>query len=149
MSYRDMAMSHVIQGVREAFCMSEVVLDHDGDIPMTGPHATYWLTVRGDGKRVRAWGFAVMDVKPTAALLREVNNANSSLELCRVLWDNGAVVVVGIAPVENLTGDALGELCCEVEHTLASVGEMIHAVYGGELPRRMTCSDEADHDSEF
>ena len=133
MAYTDLARSHVRECVRDAFGLSELVEDADGDLPFRHGTAAYYVTLRKDGQRVKAWSWAVREVKATAPLLRELNEVNGELELARIFWRSRAVVVEGVLPVDDLTPERLRELCVEVGQTADRVGQVLAAVYGGEV----------------
>ena len=140
MAYTDLARSHVRECLREAFELKELVTDPDGDVPFRHGTAAYYVTLRKDGKRVKAWSWAVRDVKATAPLLRELNEVNGELELARIFWRHKTVVVEGVLPVDDLTPERIRELCVEVGETADRVGQVLATVYGGEV----AFSDEED-----
>jgi hypothetical protein len=133
MAYRDMARSHVVECTRKAFELSEVTVDGDGDLPMRYGTAMYFLSIRGDGRKVKAWSPVVGPVKGSAALLRELNEVNAGLLVSRVFWGDDQVVAEGMLPIEELTPELLRELCVEVGQTADSVGSMVSAVFGGSV----------------
>ena len=131
MAYVDLARSHVKECLREAFALPQLVVDEDGDVPFTHGTAVYYVTVRGDGRRVKAWAHAVRGVKRSAALLRELNEVNRSRELARVHVVHDRVVVEGVLAVDGLSPEDLRELCLEVGTIADEVGTMISTVHGG------------------
>lgn len=133
MALIDLARSHVKECLREAFELSQVVVDHDGDLPFRAGTAAYFVSVRPDGQKVRAWSMVVRGIKVNAAVLREINEVNAGLETCRMFAVNDRVIVEGILPVDGLTPETLQELCLEVGVTADQVGQMMAAVHGGQL----------------
>lgn len=110
MSYEDMARSHVKELAREAFQLSEVVVDPDGDLPFPCGTAMFYVSVVRDGRFVRVWSQAVAGIEVGKRVLREVNEANSALVFARVYATPYGVWVEGCLPVESLRADDLGRL---------------------------------------
>lgn len=135
LSYVDLARSHVKECLREAFCLEELVVDDDGDVPFVWGTALYFVTVSTDGQMVKVWAHAVLGLKVTPAVLREVNEVNRGLLLTRAYTRRKRLVVEGVLPVDGLTVDGLLELCREVGTTADEVGQMVSAVHGGEVLR--------------
>jgi hypothetical protein len=131
MGYVDLARSHVKECLREAFELPQLVVDEDGDVPFTHGTAQYYVTVRQDGRKAKAWSTAVFGVKPVAAVLREINEVNAGLQHARVFVSRERLVVEGVLPIDGLTPDDLRELCLEVGTVADEVGQMISAVHGG------------------
>lgn len=142
MAYVDLARSHVKECLREAFELSNVNVDCDGDVPFVHGTAIYYVTVRTDGRRVKVWAHAVSGLKQTASLLREVNEVNMGLELSRAYLLRDLLVVEGVLPVEGLIPADLRDLCLEVGSTADDVGEMVSTVHGGIVARP---DDSCDH----
>lgn len=142
MAYVDMARSHVKECLREAFELPSLKVDDDGDVPFRHGTAIYYVTVRGDGKRVKVWAHAVRGVKRTAALLREVNEVNIGLELARVYLVHDRLAVEGVLPVAALEPGDLWSLCMEVGTTADEVGAMVSTVHGGVVAHP---DDSCDH----
>lgn len=142
MAYVDLARSHVKECLREAFELPTLSVDDDGDVPFAHGTAVYYVTVRSDGKRVKVWANAVVGVKRTAALQREINEVNAGLELARVYLVQDRLVIEGVLPVEPLLPADLRDLCLEVGITADEVGEMVSTVHGGVVARP---DDSCDH----
>jgi hypothetical protein len=141
MGYADLARSHVKECLREAFELSQLVVDADGDVPFTHGTAIYYVTVRRDGKKVKVWSSAVHGLKATAAVLKEVNSVNATVQHCRLFVSGGRLVVEGVLPVDGLTPEDLRDLCVEVGTVADDVGQLVSAVHGGELTLPNGCSE--------
>lgn len=128
-----MARSHVKELAREAFQLSEVVVDPDGDLPFPCGTAMFYVSVVRDGRFVRVWSQAVAGIEAGKRVLREVNEANGALVLARVYATSHGVWVEGCLPVESLRADDLGRLAWEVGTTADRVGSMLAAVHGGTV----------------
>ena len=133
MSYLEMARSHVKELAREAFDLTEVVVDRDGDLPFPYGTAVLHISVVADGRLVRAWSRAVEGVAVTKPVLREVNDVNASLVLARTWVDGHAVMVEGCLPVEPLRARDLKALVHEVGRTADRLGTMLATVHGGQV----------------
>jgi hypothetical protein len=138
MAFVDMARSHVERMLREGFELERVVTDGDGDWPFRHRSAAYWLTLSPTGHLVRAWSRVVEGVKPTAGLLREVNDANSRLLHSRAYVERGVVWLEAVLPVQPLEADYLAAVCSEIGCTADALGPLLAAVHGGWVP----CLDE-------
>ena len=67
-------------------------------------------------------------------MLREVNDANAWLILCRTWVGRGnGVMVEGRLPVETMRSEGLRALCSEVGTTADRSGSMLSAVHGGKV----------------
>jgi hypothetical protein len=130
-AYVDMARSHVKQLAREALGLADVLEDCDGDLPFRHGTAAVFVTVRTDGQRFKVWSRAVSGLKPTVAVLREVNDANLSLETARVVVRGDGVFVEGVLPVESGTPAGFRALYDEVAGLADRLGSMLVAVHGG------------------
>jgi hypothetical protein len=130
-AYREMAQSHVKELVRQGTGLVEVLEDSDGDLPFRSGRAMYFISTRSDGRQLKVWSRAVEGVKPTVAVLREVNAANLALEVARVVVRGDDLYVEGVLPVETTTAEDLGRLCREVGTVADELGSLVAAVHGG------------------
>ena len=128
-----MARSHVKELLRKAFRFEQVLVDEDGDVPMPYGTAMVYASVIGRGRLVRVWSRAAAGVKPTKAVLREVNDANISAGVARVYAQHDAIWVEGHFPVEGLRPKDLKQLCTEVGGLADHLGQLITAVHGGTV----------------
>lgn len=133
MSYIDMAHSHVERRVREAMGLTEVKRDPDGDIPFRYGTAACFISVDDDGQLARVWSPAVRDLRPTAAVLRELNAVSADLSFARVVLRWGCAYVEASTLIEELTARHLRQLCDEVGSSADGLGQMLAAVHGGSV----------------
>jgi hypothetical protein len=131
MAYVDLARSHVKELVRQGMGLTELVEDCDGDLPFRRGTAAYFISTRLDGAKLRVWSRAVGEIKPTVAVLREVNAANAGLETARVIVRSDDVYVEGVLPIDTCTAEQLADLCLEVGVSADELGSLIAAVHGG------------------
>ncbi len=146
LSYEDMARSHVVETSREAFGLSEVVVDPDGDLPFPCGTAMFYISLMHGGRLVRVWSRAVAGIEVRKAVLREVDEATAGMVLGRVYTSGSSVYVEGCLPVESLQPDDLGRLAWEVGTTADRVGSMLSAVHGGHVVFPDGC--DAEHECE-
>lgn len=139
-----MARSHVKELVREAFEVTEVVVDADGDLPFTNGTAVFYVSVVGGGRLVRVWSAAVQGLAVTKPVLREVNDANAALVLARAWVQGSGVMVEGCLPVETVRAEDLRALCAEVGATADRLGSMLAAVHGGQVVLPVGASGPAE-----
>ncbi len=135
MSYEAMARSHVKELLRTAFGWEQVVVDEDGDVPITCGTAVVYVSVVGRGQLVRVWSQAVWGVRATKAVLQEVNDANVRAVVARVYAAHEAVFVEGHLPVEGVRAIDLEQLCREVGDLTDHLGQLLAAVHGGTTAR--------------
>lgn len=131
MSFVDLAKSHVRECLREGFELPSLMVDDDGDVPFSHGTARYYVTVRQDGLKVKAWATAVYGVKPSAAVLREINEVNAGLQFSRAFIVQERLMIEGVLPIDGLTATDLRDLCVEIGSVADEVGQMISAVHGG------------------
>ncbi len=91
---------------------------------------------------VKIWSETAFGLKHTAAVLREVNEANEQLMYCRVYLTGGTLVVEVFLPNEALIPGYFGAVCCEVGTISGRMGHLMAAVHGG-----MVVSDLASEDA--
>ena len=79
------------------------------------------------------WGVAAHGLRPTAAVLREVNELNANAGLAKVmLWGDRVLVELRL-PADQVTGKALRRACAHVVGLADDVGALF-AVHGGSTP---------------
>ncbi len=70
-------------------------------------------------------------VKPSAAVLREINEVNAGLQFSRAFIVQERLMIEGVLPIDGLTATDLRDLCVEIGSVADEVGQMISAVHGG------------------
>ena len=137
MAYVDMVHSHVQRLLQEALALDSVEQDEDGDYTFWHGGACCWVQVHPRGLAVRVRSCAVNGVKPTVAVLRELNAANMQLLHARAFIADGAVIVDVVTPSEELSALHLGRLCREVGEMADKLGSLIATVHGGVLAEQV------------
>ena len=143
LSYEDMARSHVKELVRQAFELTDVVVDEDGDLPFPCGTAMFYASVESCGRLLRVWSRAVSGLQMTKPVLQEIDEANSGLTFARAFTRGSSVMVEGCLPIETLRPQDVGVLCTEVGTTADRLGSMLAAVHGGVVVFPGGC--DADH----
>ena len=154
--------SHVERCLQDIWGVWQLPLDEEGDYPFRAGVAACWVRVDVQVPvLVRVFGHAVVDVKRSAGLLRELNDLNSRARTTSVAWDAsvGGVTVgtghgsgrgggVGVVRVSTMVHpDGLGRR--SLRHALDAVasvsndvGPMVAGVFGGTTPYAARRSDD-------
>ena len=136
MSWNDALVHHVERCIERDFGITGVEQDDDGDYGVMGHGRPVWIRpLHGsEPPLVRLWSPAAYDVKPTVALLRELNDINADAQQLRVAIRHKSVVVSAELEMEALTAGQIGRLAGEIGTTAEGVGEMIATIFGGMQP---------------
>ncbi len=127
--------SHVERCLQDIWDRCDVKPDGDGDYGYRwGTAACYIRVEGGDPPLVRVWAHAVVGVKPTVRLLREVNDLNTHTRTAHVVLGGQAVVVEHVLHPAGLDRDTLRHACSAVGAVADEIGATISAVYGGSTP---------------
>ncbi len=128
--------------LREIWQVDRVVVDGDGDVAFRAGTAACWVRVDAcEPRLVRVFGHAVVGVRRTAALLRELNDVGSKARTTSVVWDEdgpgartGVVRVSAVVHPDALGPRALQHAISTVAVVASDLGPMLAAVYGGSTP---------------
>jgi hypothetical protein len=110
-----------------------VTADADGGYPVRYRNALYSVRVVGSPDPVvQVFSVAVSDVKPTAALFKELNTINSTIKFARTFWVQNQVLVEtemvgeGVDPVDF-------DKACEAVATITDhFGPLLAEKFGGK-----------------
>ena len=109
--------------------------DDDGDWPFRQGTAACWVSVRPHPRwRVEVFAHAASEVKQSARLLRELNEANSNLVDGRVYWRGGVVVVETSVEADQVDAGSLFRACTAVGRTADDLGGLLAAMFDGSTP---------------
>jgi hypothetical protein len=109
--------------------------DDDGDWPFRHGSAAGWVSVRPwPYLRVEVFAHAARDVKQSARLLRELNEANWFLVDGRVYWRDGFVVAETSIEAERVDRDSLIRACLAVGGAADELGTLLAAMFDGQTP---------------
>lgn len=119
--------------------------DGDGDWPFRHGAAACWVSgaarpvpvsadLRARGPRVQVFTHVAREVKQSARLLRELNEANWSLVDGRVYWRCGFVVAETSIEAEHVDRDSLTRACLGVGGVPDDLGILLAAMSDGRTP---------------
>jgi hypothetical protein len=127
--------SHVERCLQDIWDVCRVPVDDDGDYPFRAGTAACWVRVDSAlPVLVRVFGHAVVDVKRTAGLLREINDVNSRSRTTSVAWDAGVVRVSAMVHPDALDRASLRHALDAVSVVSNDLGPLMAGVYGGSTP---------------
>ena len=107
--------------------------DDDGDWPFRHGAAACWVGVRPQPYlRAQVLAYAAHGLKPSARLLRELNEANWCLVDSRVYWRSGFVVVETSIPAEGVDQQSLQQACESVGGTADELSVFLAAMFDGQ-----------------
>jgi hypothetical protein len=127
---------HVQRMLMHDFELSHADVEADGDgdyaIPVRDGVVVYARLIWDAGQVwVRLWTEAAHGLRPTAKLLREVNEVNSHLVGSRVLLtEAGRLVVAAEVRADSVERGELRTLVVTLSDTVTEIGELIQIVYG-------------------
>lgn len=127
--------SHVERCLQDIWQVCRVPVDDDGDYPFRAGVAACWVRVDSQTPvLVRVFGHAVVGVKRSAGLLRELNDVNSRARTTSAAWDAGTVRVSAMVHPAALDRTSLRHALDAVASVSNDLGPMLAGVYGGETP---------------
>ena len=113
----------------------EAQTDDDGDWPFRQGTAACWVAVRPHPRwRVEVFAHAASDMKQSARLLRELNEANSNLVDGRIYWRGGMVVVETSVEADQVDARSLFRACMAVGSAADDLGGLLAAMFDGSTP---------------
>ena len=135
MAYENLVRSHVERCLQDIWGIAGLEQDGEGDYPFRSGSCFGWVAVEVQRPMlVRVIMHAAYDVKPSAALLRELNSINSRARFAAVYWSAGVVSVQWAIAAESLERPGL-QLALDTVTTVANdIAELIAAVFGGQVP---------------
>jgi hypothetical protein len=127
--------SHVERCLQDIWQVCRVSMDDDGDYPFRAGVAACWVRVDSQVPvLVRVFGHAVVDVKRSAGLLRELNDVNGRARTTSAAWDAGVVRVSAMVHPDALGRKSLRHALDAVASVSNDLGPMLASVYGGSTP---------------
>jgi hypothetical protein len=137
-TYADALLHHLQRSMHRDLCVSfgDLALDDQGDITIAAENGPCYVSLLSeDGSSTtwaRVWTIAAEDLKPTAKLLREINEINTEMLAARILLaDNGRLVVTAEVRAESVEPGELGDLVHIVGRCAARIGPLVGIVHGG------------------
>jgi hypothetical protein len=138
--------SHVERLLADVWDVCRAAPDDDGDYPWSYGTAIGWVSVidAGDGFMIRVWAHAAYDVKPSAKLLRELNDIQGR-SLSTAIYLAGHIVVVEqtLSPI-GLSQPVLAQALNAVRTVADDTGLLVAAMYGGRTPVPASVNSESE-----
>ena len=127
--------SHVEVLLQDEWGRCRVRPDGDGDYPFRCGTAACWVSVL-DGPRpmVSVTAHAAIDVKTSAALLRELNSIQLRALTASVCVDDGIVLVSQTLDAAGLTRASLRQALHAVGGMADDIGALLAAMFDGRTP---------------
>ncbi|HET6625789.1 MAG TPA: YbjN domain-containing protein [Nocardioidaceae bacterium] len=126
--------AHVEKCMRELWDDAPVHFDDDGDIPFRAGTAAVWVSVRSREPRLQVFAHAAHGVKPTALVLRELNEVCGRSLFAKVHLVAGVVMVEAVVPAEGVSARTLRMAIDAVASVANDLGVMVATVFGGATP---------------
>ena len=98
----------------------------------------------GDPAMVRVMAKAVLNVRPTAKLLRELNEVNAHSRVANAWWYEDDVVVECSLFAESVNVESLDKACRAVGQVANDIGVGFAAMFDGSTPYPPFASDSED-----
>ncbi len=134
--------SHVERCLQDIWQVCRVPTDDDGDVPFRAGVAACWVRVDSEMPvLVRVFGHAVVGVKQSYGLLRELNEVNGRSRSTSCAWDDGVVRVSVVLHPEALGRKSLRHALDAVAVVANDLGPVLASVFGGSTPYPL---DETD-----
>jgi len=112
---------------------TQVTPDADGDYPVRFNGCLYFIRLLGDTDPVvQVFSTAVADVKPSAALFKELNEINSNISFARVFWVRDQVLVESELLGEGIEPVDFGNACQAVATITDRIGPRLVEKFGGK-----------------
>ena len=93
---------------------------------------------------VRVMAKAVVNVRLTAKMLREINEINAHSRVANVWWNDGDVIVECFLLADAVNAESLGAACSHVAVVANDIGVGFAALYDGSTPYPPIASDSED-----
>lgn len=111
---------------------SQVTPDQDGDYPVRYQGALYYVRLVGQvDPVVQVFSVAVAGIRPTAALLKELNAINSTIRFARVFWVLDQVLVETELVGEGVEPADFDNACRAVATITDHYGPLLAERFGG------------------
>lgn len=130
-----------VAGALEQLLGSKPVVDEDGDFPILFGSAMVYVraqTPKEDIPSVSAFATLVRDVKPSAALLSDLNEINQKLRFAKVMILPDGVAIDVTIPASTLSVDELHAILLEVSTAGDYFDTILSEKHGGKTMGRDT-----------
>ncbi|MDP9318703.1 MAG: YbjN domain-containing protein [Actinomycetota bacterium] len=121
--------------MRTVFDGDDVTIDQDGDVMFRSGTAACWVSVQeSDPTMVIVFAHAALGVKPTAALLREVNDLNQRALSGTITIVSGTIMVRQAMLASTVTVESLDQACHQVSRIANDIGHLAAVMFDGHTP---------------
>ena len=141
--------SHVERLLQDEWNQCRVRPDGDGDFPFRRGTAAGWVTVidADELPMVRVLAVAAVDIKPTAAVHRELNDIQQRCTSAAVLWADGRVYVSQTISPIGLTRPVLAQALNAVGEVADDIGLLLAGMFNGSTPYPADTTVPEDEDA--
>lgn len=121
--------------MRTVFEDDDVTLDQDGDVTFRSGTAACWVCVQeSEPTMVIVFAHAAVGVKPTAALLREINDLNQRALSGTVTLVSGTIMVRQAMVASSVSVESLDQACHQVSRVANDIGHLAAVMFDGRTP---------------
>jgi hypothetical protein len=140
--------SHVELLLQREWEVCRVAVDPDGDFAFRAGTAACWVTVSdGELPMVHVFAHAACGLKPTAKVLRELNDIQNRALSARVSLADGCVLVSQVLSPIGLTQPVLAQALRAVAGVAEETGPLIAAMFDGCTPFPAEVPEPEDEDA--
>jgi hypothetical protein len=140
--------SHVELLLQREWEVCRVATDADGDFPFRAGTAACWVAVSdGEPPMVQVFAHAACGLKPTARVLRELNDIQNRAFSARVCLAEGCVIVSQVLSPIGLTQPVLAQAIHAVGGVAEDVGPLLAAMFDGSTPFPAEVPEPEDEDA--
>jgi hypothetical protein len=130
-----MLRSHVERCLQDIWESPELITDPDADYPYRYGTAACWVSILdGPELGVRVFAHAAVGVRPSAKLVREVNELNDNAVWVKVVLAGQLVGVSAVLHWSTVDRIALELAVRQVGGVADDIGVLLAGVYGGHTP---------------
>jgi hypothetical protein len=127
--------SHVEQLLQGEWSRCRVRPDDDGDYTFRCGTAACWVHLLDDPRpMVRVFAHAAIDVKPSAALFRELNAIQLRALSASIAWTEGSVIVRQTLEARGVNRISLRQALNAVGGVADDIGALIAGMFDGTTP---------------
>ncbi|MDX6297630.1 MAG: hypothetical protein QOI51_1487 [Nocardioidaceae bacterium] len=127
--------AYIETSMREVLESEEVCIDQDGDVMFRSGTAACWVSIHDiDPTMVVVFAHAALEVKPSAALLREVNELNQRALSGTVTVVSGTIMVRQSMLATAVGVDSLDQACRQVGSIANDIGHLAAVMFDGKTP---------------
>lgn len=140
--------SHVELLLQREWDVCRVTTDPDGDFPFRAGAAACWVSVSaGEAPMVHVFAHAACGLKPTAKVLRELNDIQNRALSARIALAEGCVLVSQVLSPIGLTQPVLAQALRAVAGVAEDIGPLLAAMFDGATPFPAEVPQPEDEDA--